>query len=184
MYEETGDSLAMTKAAVMKTTATENGYVEKVHENCYTFGYSKLIPFSATVNPKFGSGVWFDASLRNNQVSVVMPSGGTAVPKFAGILVRQPYIASGFPARPDTIEPQNKALIANGGYIKYKTGLAADGTTVQTFADVQVGFNMYVANATGTMHFASSDPASGYTKVGKIVRMNPDDSSFTVKLTF
>lgn len=184
MYEETGDSLAMTKAAVMKTAATENGYVEKVHENCYTFGYSKLTPFSATVNPKFGSGVWFDASLRNNQVFVVMPSGGTTVPQFAGILVRQPYIAAGFPARPDTVEPHNKGLIANSGYLKYKTGLAANGTTVQTFADVQVGFNMYVANATGTVHFAASDPSSGYTKLGTIRRMNPDDSSFTVELTF
>ena len=184
MYEETGDSLAMTKAAVMKTAATENGYVEKIHENCYTFGYSKLTPFSATVNPKFGSGVWFDASLRNNQVFVVMPAGGTTVPQFAGILVRQPQIASGFPTRPDTIDPQNTALIAKHGPTTSQTGLAADGTTVQTIADVQVGFNMYVADATGTMHFAASDPLTGYTKVGKIVRLNPDDSSFTVKLTF
>jgi len=184
MYEETGDSLAMTKAAVMKTTAKENGILEKIHENCYTFGYSKLTPILPTVNPKFGSGVWFDASLRNNQVFVVKPSGGTSVAKFAGILVRQPYIADGFPAHPDTIEPQNKALIANDGYLKYKTGLAADGSTVQTYADVQVGFGMYVADATGTVHFAASDPASGYTKVGTIRRMNPEDSSFTVKLNF
>ena len=127
MYEETGDSLVMTKAAVMKTAATENGYVEKVHENCYTFGYSKLTPFSATVNPKFGSGVWFDASLRNNLQPVFAYAHWRILLflQFAGILVRQPYIAAGFPARPDTVEPQNKGLIANGGYIKYKTGLAA-----------------------------------------------------------
>lgn len=182
-YEETGASLSMTKSAVLKTTATDNGLLEKIHEGAYTFGYTKLVPASGDAGVEFGSGAWYDASEKNNTVYAVKPTGD-AVPVLAGVFVRQPYIAAGFPARPDRIEPHNKGLICYEGKVKYKTGLAANGETVQTFADVQVGWGAYISDATGKVHFAASDPASGYTKFGKIIRMNPDDSSFTVKVSF
>lgn len=183
-YEETGESLSMTKSAVLKTTAKDNGLLEKLHEGAYTFGYAKLVPATGADGVEFGSGAWYDASEKNNTVYAAMPTGGTTAPVLAGVFVRQPYIAAGFPARPDRIEPQNKGLICNEGRVKYKTGLAADGTTVQTFATVQAGWGAYISNSTGKVHFAATDPSSGYTKFGKIIRMNPDDSSFTVKVSF
>lgn len=183
-YEETGESLSMTKSAVLKTTAKDNGLLEKIHEGAYTFGYTKLVPATGDDGVEFGSGAWYDASEKNNTVYAAMPTGGTTAPVLAGVFVRQPYIAAGFPARPDRIEPQNKGLICNEGRVKYKTGLAADGTTVQTFATVQAGWGAYISNSTGKVHFAATDPSSGYTKFGKIIRMNPDDSSFTVKVSF
>ena len=126
-YEETGASLSMTKSAVLKTTATDNGLLEKIHEGAYTFGYTKLVPASGDAGVEFGSGAWYDASEKNNTVYAVKPSGDGAVPVLAGVFVRQPYIAAGFPARPDRIEPQNKGLICYEGKVKYKTGLAANG---------------------------------------------------------
>jgi len=126
-YEETGASLSMTKSAVLKTTATDNGLLEKIHEGAYTFGYTKLVPASGDAGVEFGSGAWYDASEKNNTVYAVKPSGDGAVPVLAGVFVRQPYIAAGFPARPDRIEPHNKGLICYEGKVKYKTGLAADG---------------------------------------------------------
>jgi hypothetical protein len=183
-YEETGESLSMTKSAVLKTTAKDNGLLEKIHEGAYTFGYTKLVPATGEDGVEFGSGAWYDASEKNNTVYATMPTGGTTAPVLAGVFVRQPYIAAGFPARPDRIEPQNKGLICYEGKVKYKTGLAANGTTVQTFATVQAGWGAYISNSTGKVHFAATDPSSGYTKFGKIIRMNPDDSSFTVKVSF
>lgn len=182
-YEETGASLSMTKSAVLKTTAEDNGLLEKIHEGAYTFGYTKLVPASGDAGVEFGSGAWYDASEKNNTVYAVKPSGEGKAPVLAGVFVRQPYIAAGFPARPDRIEPHNKGLICYEGKVKYKTGLTADGD-VQTFADVQAGWGAYISDTTGKVYFAATDPNSGYTKFGKIIRMNPDDSSFTVKVSF
>jgi len=74
-YEETGASLSMTKSAVLKTTATDNGLLEKIHEGAYTFGYTKLVPASGDAGVEFGSGAWYDASEKNNTVYAVKPSG-------------------------------------------------------------------------------------------------------------
>ena len=53
-YEETGDSLSMTKSAVLKTTAKDNGLLEKIHEGAYTFGHTKLVPVTGA-GVEFGS---------------------------------------------------------------------------------------------------------------------------------
>lgn len=179
-YEESGDSLLTTAASLFGTTAKENGIQEKIHELAYTTGYSVLIPNPAAGvgNPKMGTGVFYDLTEKNNKVYVVKPSSGA----LAGILIRQNYIKTGFPSRPDEVDPSNKALLMKSGYLKYKTGIAADGTTVQTFATVNVGWGMYISETTGVQHFAASDPATGYVKVGKVYRLNPEDKSFTVKI--
>lgn len=180
MLEESGNTLSMSAEAVFKSSAKENAIQEKIHELAYTVGFSKLVPFDANTRPKFGEGVWYNSSEKNNTVYSVMP----ATPVFAGILVRQNYIKNAQPAKPDTIEAHNKALLMQYGYLKYKTGFALDGTTVQTYADVTAGMSMYISNLTGRPHFAVTGTVANHTAVGKIKRMNPDDKSWTVRIDY
>ena len=186
--EKSGKSLTLSGNNVYKGLATHNGTLLKLHENSFTVGYGDLVPVNATTPVKFGYGVWYEATEQNNTVYAAAPAGVGDVPIFAGILVRQPHISSGYPAANDTINDWNKALIAKEGYIVYKAFGAdanADGILDDGFDDVQVGYHMYINPANGAPTFAAANTGiETYTKAGTIVLMNPDDSSFTVKLNF
>ena len=179
--EQSGKTLSMTGDARWKGTATHNGSLLKSHDNSFTTGYSKLTPVVG-VDAKFGFGVWYDGDLKNNQVFCAKPSGGTTVPVFAGILARQPHIATGYPAQNDTVSEYNKGLLVKDGYVVYKTGYTADVEDLD-FDDVEVGMLLCINDLNGRFTFAAA-AAVGFTAVGKVIQLNPDDRSWTVKLTF
>ena len=95
--EQNGKSLSMHNKAIWKGTYDDNGMLLKIHENCYTIGYSALLSPDEQSAGKvyFGDGVFYDAHQKNNKVHAGAPTVSNAVPKFAGIVVREPAIASG-----------------------------------------------------------------------------------------
>ena len=94
---QNGKALSMHNEAIWKGTFDDNGMLLKLHENSYTIGYSALLSpdeqSAGKVN--FGDGVFYDAHQKNNKVHTGAPTVSNAVPKFAGIVVREPGIASG-----------------------------------------------------------------------------------------
>lgn len=176
--EQTPGNLSLIGNDVWKGGATHNGTLLKLHTNDFTTGYSTLTSHP-TIATKFGSGVWYDAAMRNNKVYSVMPTGPGKEPVFAGILTRQPAIASGYPVSNDTLNAYNKGLIAKEGFVIYKTAtetLPED----QVFSDIKVGMYLLISQTTGRQFFSASNVVSGYTLAGVVISMNPDDSSWTV----
>ena len=102
---QNGKTLSMHNGAIWKGTYTNNGMLLKLHENSYTIGYSALLsPNGASAGKvKFGDGVFYDAHQKNNKVYAGAPTVASAVPKFAGIVVREAGIASGYPAINDEV---------------------------------------------------------------------------------
>jgi len=179
--EQSGKTLSMTGDARWKGTATHNASLLKIHDNSYTTGYSKITP-AVGVLPKFGFGCWYDAALKNNQVFCAMPAGVGAKPVFAGILARQPHIATGYPARNDTVDEHNKGLLVKDGYLIYKTGYTAAVEDLD-FDDIEVGMVLAIDEEDGRFTFAAAAPAD-FFEAGVVIALNPDDKSWTVKLTF
>jgi hypothetical protein len=180
--EQSGKNLSLLGDDRWKGGYKHNGSLLKLHDFSFTAGYSKLTG-AVGVPVKFGYGAWYDASLRDNAITTVKPTGGTTVAVFAGILARQPHIASGYPTKNDTIDEHNKGLLVKEGFLVYKTGHdATTGNEDKGFADVRAGFLMCINDLNGKFVFAASAPV-GHTAVGKIIMVNPDDRSWTVKLT-
>ena len=119
---QNGKTLSMHNGAIWKGTYTNNGMLLKLHENSYTIGYSALLTAdgSSAGKVKFGDGVFYDANQKNNKVYAGAPTVTDAVPVFAGIVVREPGIASGYPAINDEVADFQKGLLAKEGYIEYK----------------------------------------------------------------
>ena len=181
--ETYGKSLTMTGDTPFKGSISHNGTLLKLHDNAFTTGFSKLTP-AATVDPKFGFGLWMDSTTKNNAVTTVKPAANAV---FAGLLVRNPAIASGQPAANDTVLSYNKADRCLEGFVVYKTGFnASTGAEDQRFADVNVGMTLYLNNLNGRPRFAAaSSTIAGFTEITsvKIITLNPDDKSWTVKVT-
>lgn len=189
---QNGKTLSMHNGAIWKGTYTNNGMLLKIHENAYTIGYSALLsPDGKSASKvKFGDGVFYDAHQKNNKVYAGAPTVDSAVPKFAGIVVREPGIASGYPAINDEVADFQKGLLAKEGYIEYKeayvvttTSHSALGTKKNVFDNVDLGYVLMVSASNGAVYFAqtSSDKvATSDILVGKIVAMNPDDKTVTV----
>lgn len=189
---QNGKTLSMHNGAIWKGTYTNNGMLLKLHENSYTIGYSALLsPDGASAGKvKFGDGVFYDAHQKNNKVYAGAPTVASAVPKFAGIVVREPGIASGYPAINDEVADFQKGLLAKEGYIEYKEAYvvttashSALGTKKSVFDNVDLGYVLMVSASNGAVYFAqtSSDKVSASdVLVGKIVAMNPDDKTVTV----
>lgn len=190
--EQNGKNLSMHNEAIWKGTFTDNGMLLKLHENSYTIGYSALFsPDEQSAGKvKFGDGVFYDAYQKNNKVYAGAPTVSNAVPVFAGIVVREPAIASGYPAINDEVAPFQKGMIAKEGFIEYKHAYcvthashSALGTKKSVFDNVQIGWVLMVSASNGAVYFtpASTDYVSSSDKaVGKVVTMNPDDKSVTV----
>lgn len=184
-----GKSLSMHNDAIWKGTFTHNGTLLKIHENDYTIGYSALLKpdGSAGSAVKFGDGVFYDAHQKNNKVYVGKPTVASAVPVFAGIVVREPAIASGYPAINDEVSSFQKGLIAKEGYIVYKEAYIEDSGAlssekVNVYENETIGTKVFVQASDGAVYFGTAIDA-GDTEVGRIVEVNPDDKSVTVYIS-
>ena len=192
---QNGKTLSMHNGAIWKGTYTNNGMLLKLHENSYTIGYSALLsPNGASAGKvKFGDGVFYDAKQKNNKVYAGAPTVASAVPKFAGIVVREAGIASGYPAINDEVADFQKGLLAKEGYIEYKEAYvvttashSALGDKKSVFDNVDLGYVLMVSASNGAVYFAqtSSDKVSASdVLVGKIASMNPDHKTVTVYIS-
>jgi hypothetical protein len=192
---QNGKNLSMHNGAIWKGTYTNNGMLLKLHENSYTIGYSALLSPNGTSagKVKFGDGVFYDAHQKNNKVYAGAPTVTSAVPKFAGIVVREPGIASGYPAINDEVADFQKGMLAKEGYIEYKEAYvvttashSALGDKKSVFDNVDLGYVLMVSASNGAVYFAqtSSDKVSASdVYVGKIASMNPDDKTVTVYIS-
>ena len=190
--EQNGKSLSMHNKAIWKGTFDDNGILKKIHENCFTIGYSALISpdGNSAGKVKFGDGVFYDAHQKNNKVYAGAPTVSNAVPKFAGIMVREPAITSGYPAINSEVADFQKGMLCKEGYIEYKNAYcvthashSALGTKKSVFDNVELGWSMMCSASNGAIYFtpASTDyVSSSDVEVGKVVSMNPDDKSVTV----
>lgn len=190
--EQNGKSLSMHNEAIWKGTYTDNGILLKLHENSYTIGYSALWSPDESSAGKvgFGDGVFYDAHQKNNKVYAGAPTVTNAVPAFAGIVVREPAIASGYPAINNEVASFQKGMIAKEGYIEYKHAYvvgsspsALPASKVNVLANATIGYAMIVSASNGAIYFAptTSDKVDNDDVVaGKIVSINPDDKSVTV----
>lgn len=193
--EQNGKSLSMHNEAIWKGTYTDNGILLKLHENSYTIGYSALwAPDESSAGKVgFGDGVFYDAHQKNNKVYAGAPTVANAVPVFAGIVVREPAIASGYPAINNEVASFQKGMIAKEGYIEYKHAYvvttashSALGTKKSVFDNVDLTYVMVVSASNGAVYFAqtSSDKVDNDDViVGKIASMNPDDKTVTVYIS-
>lgn len=192
---QNGKTLSMSNGAIWKGTYTNNGMLLKLHENSYTIGYSALLaPDGASAGTvKFGDGVFYDAYQKNNKVYAGAPTVTNAVPTFAGIVVREPAISSGYPVLNDEVASFQKGMIAKEGYIEYKEAYvvttashASLGTKKSVFDNVDLTYVMVVSASNGAVYFAqtSSDKVDNDdVVVGKIASMNPDDKTVTVYIS-
>ncbi len=190
--EQNGKTLSMHNKAIWKGTFDDNGMLLKIHENAYTIGYSALLSpdGNSAGKVKFGDGVFYDAHQKNNKVYAGAPTVANAVPKFAGIMVREPGIASGYPAINNEVADFQKGMLCKEGYIEYKHAYvvttashSALGTKKSVFDNVDLGYVLMVSASNGAVYFAqtSSDKVSASdVYVGKIASMNPDDKTVTV----
>lgn len=189
---QSGKTLSMHNDAIWKGTYTNNGMLLKIHENAYTIGYSALLaPNGQSAGVvKFGDGVFYDAHQKNNKVYAGAPTVSSAVPVFAGIVVREPAIASGYPVNNDEVASYQKGMLAKEGFIEYKEAFVVGKTPsarpvskVSTFANVSIGYQMVASASDGVIYFAPTATDKVSTKdvvVGKVVELNPDDKSVTV----
>lgn len=189
---QSGKTLSMHNDAIWKGTYTHNGMLLKIHENCYTIGYSALLaPNGQSAGVvKFGDGVFYDAHQKNNRVYAGAPTVASAVPVFAGIIAREPAIASGYPVNNDEVTSYQKGELVKSGFIEYKeayvvgtTPSARPSAKVNTYDNVNIGYQMVASASDGVIYFAptASDKVSNSdVVVGKVVELNPDDKSVTV----
>lgn len=192
---QNGKTLSMHNGAIWKGTYTNNGMLLKLHENSYTIGYSALLSPDGTSagKVKFGDGVFYDAHQKNNKVYAGAPTVASAVPVFAGLVVREPAIASGYPAINDEVADFQKGMIAKEGYVEYKEAYvvttashSALGTKKSVFDNVDLTYVTMVSASNGAVYFAqtASDKVSASdVVVGKIASMNPDDKTVTVYIS-
>jgi hypothetical protein len=189
---QNGKTLSMHNKAIWKGTFDDNGMLLKIHENAYTIGYSALLSPDGTSagKVKFGDGVFYDARQKNNKVYVGAPTVSSAVPVFAGIMVREPGIASGYPAINDEVADFQKGMLCKEGYVEYKKAFvvgsspsALPSEKSSTFDNTTIGYAMIVSASDGAVYFAptTSDKVDNDDVVaGKVVAINPDDKTVTV----
>jgi len=180
---QNGKALSMHSDAIYKGTYTNNGTLLKIHENDYTIGYSALLAKdgASAGTVKFGDGVFYNAVEKNNKVYVGAPTAEGAEAVFAGIIVREPGVASGYPAINDEITSFQKGLIVKEGFVVYKKAkVGSEVVTLYDSATVKIGLKMFVSSADGTVYFATAGAQDSDVNVGKIVEVNPDDKSVTV----
>lgn len=191
---QNGKTLSMHNGAIWKGTYTDNGMLLKLHENSYTIGYSALLSPDGTSASKvsFGDAVFYDAHQKNNKVYVGAPTVTSAVPKFAGIIVREPAIASGYPAINDEVSAFQKGLMAKEGFIIYKnvpvvgTSPSAIGDRKNAYDNASIGYVLIASESNGAVYLAptATDKVdSDDVVVGKVVELNPDDKSVTVYIS-
>lgn len=188
---QNGKTLSMHNEAIWKGTFTDNGILKKLHENSFTIGYSALLSPNGQSAGKvlFGDGVFYDNHQKDNKVYAGAPTVASAEPAFAGIMTREPAIASGYPAINNEVASFQKGMICKEGFIEYKqayvvgsTPSALPASQVSTFDNANRGYAMVVSASNGAVYFAptSTDKvADSDVVVGKVIDINPDDKSIT-----
>lgn len=182
---QNGKTLSMHNDAVYKGDFSHNGTLLKLHENSYTIGYSALLSKDGTQSGevKFGDGVFYNAKEKNNRVYAGAPTVDEAVPVFAGIMVREPAIASGYPVLNDEVNGFQHGLIVKEGYVIYKSapvGSGSDKVNVYDSESVTFGTSLYIRASDGGAYFGSAKADGSDVLAGKVVELNPDDKSVTV----
>lgn len=188
--ETNGKKLSCKGEAIWKGTFEDNGMLLKIHENCYTIGYSGIYSPDGTKAEKidFGDGAFYDAKSKNNILYKGTPTTSGAVGVFAGIIARSPDIATGYPAIHDGVENFQKGLLVKDGYVEYKKAYvgSVSGEKVTLFdnANVTIGSILVADNATGKVYFVpKGTTVSNGVKVGYVVSLNPDDKTVTVHVS-
>lgn len=192
--QQNGKTLSMHSGAIWKGTYTNNGMLLKLHEHSYTIGYSALLSpdGNSAGKVKFGDGVFYNATEKNNKVYAGIPTGSGAKPIFAGIVVREPAIASAYPAVNDEIAQFQKGLLTKEGFVIYKEAFviaskasALDADKVNVYDNVTIGYNLVVSSSDGAVYFSPDDTLveTADIVVGKVVELNPDDKSATVYIS-
>lgn len=188
---QNGKTLSMHNEAIWKGTFTDNGILKKLHENSFTIGYSALLSPDGQSAGKvyFGDGVFYDNHQKNNKVYAGAPTVTSAVPAFAGIMTREPAIASGYPAINNEVASFQKGMICKEGFIEYKYAYvvgsspsALPSSKSSVFDNANRGYVLVVSASNGAVYFAptSSDKVSNSdVVVGKVIDVNPDDKSVT-----
>lgn len=188
---QNGKTLSMHNEAIWKGTFTDNGILKKLHENSFTIGYSALLSPDGQSAGKvlFGDGVFYDNHQKDNKVYAGAPTVTSAVPAFAGIMTREPGIASGYPAINNEVADFQKGMICKEGFIEYKhayvvgsTPSALPASKVNVYENANRGYVLVVSASNGAVYFAptSSDKVSNSdVVVGKVIDINPDDKSVT-----
>jgi hypothetical protein len=181
----------MHNEAIWKGTFTDNGILKKLHENSFTIGYSALLSPNGQSAGKvyFGDGVFYDNHQKDNKVYAGAPTVTSAVPAFAGIMTREPAIASGYPAINNEVASFQKGMICKEGFIEYKHAYvvgsspsALPASKVNVYENANRGYVLVVSASNGAVYFAptSSDKVSNSdVVVGKVIDLNPDDKSVT-----
>lgn len=191
---QNGKKLSMSGDAIWKGTYTDNGTLLKLHENAYTIGYSALLAPDGTTSSavKFGNGVFYDAKQKNNKVYVGAPTVADAAPKFAGVIAREPAIASGYPAINDEVTHFQKGLLIKEGYVIYKhVPVIADGATEvgeakNAYDNSEIGFALVASAKDGTIYISpakATKAAADDVVIGTLVELNPDDKSVTAYIS-
>lgn len=193
MTTQNGKKLSMHGDSVYKGGYTHNGTLLKLHENSYTIGYSRLLSADGKQagTAKFGSGVFLDLAQKNNNVYVGKPTVDGAVPAFAGIMVREPGIASGYPVLNDEVSGFQNGLLCREGYVVYKKadvylGTDGDFPEQEVFPFVYQNYAMFVSASDGSVYFTPKSTVSkdsADVMVGRVVEINPDDQSVTVYIS-
>lgn len=184
---QNGKTLSMQGEAIWKGTYQDNGMMLKINERAYTIGYSNLLTPDGDSGGvvHFGDVVYYNAKDKDNQVYAGTPTVDGAEAKIAGVVVREPAIASGYPAMNNTIAPFQKGLICREGYVIYKNVFttASKDERVNVFADdgVEYGTAVCAKDADGTIMIGAKE--AGYTQIGYVVEVNPDDKSVTAYIT-
>lgn len=188
---QNGKTLSMHNEAIWKGTFTDNGILKKLHENSFTIGYSALLSPDGQSAGKvyFGDGVFYDNHQKDNKVYAGAPTVTSAVPAFAGIMTREPAIASGYPAINNEVASFQKGMICKEGFIEYKHAYvvgsspsALPASKVNVYDNANRSYVLVVSASNGAVYFAptSSDKVdSDDVVVGKVIDLNPDDKSVT-----
>lgn len=190
---QNGKTLSMHNEAIYKGTFSHNGTLLKLHENAYTIGYSALLKADASGagTVKFGDGVFLDLSKKNNNVYAGIPTGTGAIPAFAGIMTREPAVASAYPVLNDEVSGFQHGLLCREGYVVYKKASVylasgSEYTDVEIFDYVYQNYCLWVAKSNGKAYFTPKNnvyKTSGDIFVGRVVEINPDDRSVTVYIS-
>lgn len=188
MIQTSGFALGVgASASVYKAGASINGVQVKLGvNNVFIKSGSILLNPDGTdyedVAP-FGDGVFLNNADKNNQMYVGIPTVTDAVPIFGGIIVRSMGVEGSYPNNGEGVTNYNKFNIARDGYWRYRSGKDVSGNSIAFDSDyIIVGAYAYVSNTDGSIAFGSAATVAGFTTIGRISELDPDDESWVVHL--
>lgn len=174
-------------APVYKASAFSNGVIMRLGVNgVYTTAVTNLLSPDGTAYADgitYGNGLFYNAAEKNCVGYAGAPTVASAVPVFAGIVVRSPAVQSSYPANGEKAYEYNKFLIVKDGYVLYRSGFDTAGNAIKfSSALVKAGNYMYVKTADGSVAFGTAATVTKFTTVGRIAELHPDDESWVVKV--